>query len=280
MAGKNVKMARSLIWAGAGVVLLLAGLVHADSKLKGWVTKVDPTAQTIELGGQTVSTRDVRIMGGPLDVGAFATIDKGRIKVKPQRRPADDQVIQYPAKGQGNPGRAEFSHVRHFNALGAKQCTTCHSPEMGLTATSSRAGGATSSTLDPHAPQSIGHFCAICHDGTRRLSQAGILGGRADRLVFTSLRTADPRSCQRCHAPADHGPDFTAAHGHVAEHSGGKPCLGCHSQSWSARDQALHADFLAAERTLKANPDDPRAALAIGSENFCLNCHRVDGKWR
>lgn len=143
-----MRMVRSLIWAGAGVVVLLAGLVHADSKLKGWVTKVDPAAQTIELGGQTVSTRDVRVTGGPLDVGAFVSIDKGRIKVKPQRRPADDQVIQYPAKGQGNPGRVEFSHVRHFNALGAKQCTTCHSPEMGLTARSSRAGGAVSSALD------------------------------------------------------------------------------------------------------------------------------------
>jgi hypothetical protein len=275
-----MRTARSLIWAGAGVVLLLAGLGHADSKLKGWVTKVDPAAQTIEVAGQTVSTRDVRVTGGPLDVGAFATLDKGRIKVKPQRRPADDQVFQYPAKGQGNPGRAEFSHVRHFNALGAKQCATCHSPEMGLTASSSRAGGAASSALDPHAPQSIGHFCASCHDGTRRLSQAGILAGRADRVVFTSLRTADPQSCQRCHAPADHGRDFTAAHGDVAEHSGSKPCLGCHSLSWSAREQALHADFLAAEKALKANPDDPRAALVIGSENFCVNCHRADGKWR
>lgn len=275
-----MKKARSLIWAGAGLVLLLAGLVHADSKLKGWVTKVDPSAQTIEVGGQTVSTRDVPVAGGPLDVGAFVSIDKGRIKVKPQRRPADDQVIQYPAKGQGNPGRAEFSHVRHFNALGAKQCKTCHSPEMGLTASPSRAGRAAPSALDPHAPQSIGHFCANCHDGTRRLSQSGILGGRADRVVFTSLRTADPRSCQRCHAPADHGRDFTAAHGDVAEHSGGKPCLGCHSQPWSARDQALHADFLAAEKTLKTNPDDPKAALVIGSENFCVSCHRADGKWR
>lgn len=275
-----MRMTCSLIWAGAGAALLLAGLVHADSKLKGWVTKVNPGAQTIEVDRQTVSTRDVRVTGGPLDVGVFVSIDKGRIKVKPQRRPADDHVIQYPAKGPGNPGRAEFSHVRHFSALGAKQCTTCHSPEMGLTANASRAGGTAPSAVDPHAPQSIGRFCANCHDGTRRLSQAGILGGRADRVMFTTLRTPDPRSCQRCHAPADHGRDFTAAHGDVAEHSSGKPCLGCHLQSWSARDQALHADFLAAEKTLRTNPDDPRAALVVGSENFCVTCHRTDAEWR
>ena len=275
-----MNIARALVRGGGVALVLVAGLVDADSKLKGWVTRIDPAAQTIEVGGQTLTTRGIPVTGGPLEPGVFVSIDKGRVKVKPQRRPADDQVIQYQVKGQGHPGRAEFSHVRHFNALGVKQCKTCHSPEMGLTASPGRAAGTAASPLDPHAPQSIGRFCANCHDGTMRLSRVGNLAGRPDRVVFTGLKTADPRSCQRCHAPADHGRDFTAAHGDVAEHAGARPCLGCHGQSWSARDQALQADFLAAEKTLKANPDDPRAALAVGPDNFCLYCHRTDAKWR
>ena len=271
---------RSLIWAGAATLVLLAGLVHADSKLKGWVTKVNPAAQEIEVDGQAVSIKDTPVTGGPIEPGVFVSIGKGRIKVKPQRRPAGDQVIRYEVKGQANPGRVEFSHLRHFNALGAKECKACHSPEMGLTASPGRPEASAASALNPHGPQSIGRFCVNCHDGTTRPAQVGALGGRPSRVVFTSLKTADPRTCQRCHAPADHGRDFTAAHGEVAEHSGGKPCLGCHVQSWSASDQRLHAGFLAAEKTLKANPDDPKAALLVGSENFCVHCHRTDGKWR
>lgn len=275
-----MKIARAFVRGGAAALALGAGLVHADSKLKGWVTGIDTAGQTIEVSGRTVATRGLAVVGGPLEPGVFVSLDKGRIKVKPQRRPADDQVIRYEVKAEGNPGRAEFSHVRHFNALGVKQCQTCHSPEMGLTASPGQASGTASSALDPHAPQSIGRFCANCHDGTTRLSRVGNLGGRADRVVFSGLKTADRRSCQRCHAPADHGRDFTAAHGDVAEHSGARSCLGCHAQSWSARDQALQRDFLAAERTLKANPDDPKAALAVGPDNFCVYCHRTDREWR
>jgi len=275
-----MNIARAFVRGGGVALVLVAGLVHADSKLKGWVTRIDPAAQTIEVGGQTLTTRGVPVTGGPLEPGAFVSIDKGRVKVKPQRRPADDQVIHYQVKGQGNPGRVEFSHLRHFNALGAKQCKTCHSPEMGLTTGSGRPGGPAVPARDPHGPQSIGRFCSNCHDGTTRLSRVGALGGRADQAIFPGLKTADPRSCQRCHAPADHGRDFTAAHGDVAEHSGGRPCLGCHVQSWGARDQALQSDFLAAEKTLRANPDDPKAALAVGPDNFCVSCHRTDAKWR
>ena len=275
-----MRVRRSLICAGAATVVLLAGLVHADSKLKGWVTKVNPAAQTIEIDGQALSIKDTPVAGGPIEPGVFVSIGKGRIKVKPQRRPAGDQLIRYEVKGQGNPGRVEFSHLRHFDAVGAKECKACHSPEMGLTATPGRPGANAASALDPHGPQSTGRFCVNCHDGTTRSSQVGTPGARVARVVFTGLKTADSRTCQRCHAPADHGRDFTAAHGDVAEHSGGKPCLGCHVQSWGVRDQGLHASFLAAEKTLKANPDDPKAALVVGSENFCVYCHRTDGKWR
>lgn len=260
--------------------ILLGGSAFAASKLKGWVRQVDPAAGTIQANGQTIPARDIRVTGGPLEPGAFVSVENGRIKVKAQRPPADDQIIRFPAKGSENPGRSEFSHLRHFNALGEKQCKTCHSPEMGLLTSPSYASHASDPALEPHGPKSLGRYCGTCHNGTTRLGQVGALAGRPDAPIFTAARTGDPRSCERCHAPADHGNDFTARHGDIAEHRGARACLACHAQAWGPADRRLHTDLLAAERILKANPDDPKAALAVGPNNFCVYCHRRDTEWR
>jgi hypothetical protein len=229
----------------AVIVALLpfAGAVAAGSKIGGWVTAVDATSGTIDVGGERLSTRSMQVSGGPLEPGAYVEIKRGRVKVKPQRRPANDEVIRYSASGPTNPGRVEFSHLRHFNALGEKRCPACHSPEMALRA-------------------------------------AGQRGGRPELTVFTTDTTSDPRSSRRCHAPDDHRRDFTPAHGDVAEHGRQRECAACHRQDWTPDDRRQHAALLAAERALAVNPDDPEAALVVGPNNFCVSCHRTDDEWR
>jgi Cytochrome c7 and related cytochrome c len=267
---------RGLVAGGA----LLCGHAAADSELKGWVTRVDPAGQIVDVGGQTLRTAGMRVTGGTLEPGVFVEVERGRIKVKPQRPPADDQIIRFSVKGPENPGRSEFSHLRHFNALGDKQCKTCHSPEMGLLTSPSYASRAADPAWEPHGPKSLGRYCATCHNGTTRLSQVGTPGGRPNAPIFTAAKTGDPKSCQRCHAPADHGADFTPAHGDIVEKTGERACLACHSQDWGARDRRLHSELLAAEKVLGVNPDDPKAALAVGPNNFCVYCHRTDSEWR
>lgn len=61
---------------------------------------------------------------------------------------------------------------------------------------------------------------------------------------------------------------------------GEKQCKTCHAQAWGPADRQQHAGLLAAEQSLKANPDDPKAALAVGPNNFCVYCHRRDTKWQ
>ena len=271
---------RGALMIGPALVVLVMSGAYADSKFKGWVTRVNPADQTIEVDGRTIPTRDVPVTGGPLEPGVFVSAGKGRIKVKPQRRPAEDQVLHYPAARAETPGRVEFSHIRHFGALGEKRCATCHSPEMGLATNPTYASRAADPALEPHNPKSVGRYCTNCHNGATSISQVGSTRRQAGPGIFTSLKTRDRKSCQRCHAPADHGRDFTPVHGETAEHSGSRPCLTCHAQDWSVGDRQLHAGLLAAEQTLKANPNDSPAALAVGPNNFCVYCHRQDTKWQ
>lgn len=262
------------------VLVLLGGSAWAGARLRGWVTRIDERAHTIDVDGRPISLGDLAVRGGPLEVGAFVKVEKGTLKVKPQRPPADDQVVRFAAKDPANPGRVEFSHLRHFNALGEKQCKTCHSPEMKLVTDSPREPTPATGAADPHGPASVGRFCASCHNGTAPPGK-GIAGqGRNAAPIFTTARTANPAGCQRCHAPADHGRDFTPIHGDLAEHGRATACASCHRLDWTPADRDRQMALLAAERALKANPDDSQAAVAVGPNNFCVHCHRADAKWR
>jgi hypothetical protein len=258
---------------------LCGSLGYAAAKLEGWVTSVDPATQTIQIDGQTVSTRGLRIIGGVLEPGAYVSIEERKIDVELQRRPEHEQLIRYIITQPGNPGRVEFSHHRHFNALGEKQCQTCHTPEMGLMTSPTYASPAPDPSYDVHTPASRGRYCATCHNGVTRLSQVGVLRERQDTPLFTAFKSNAAESCRRCHAPADHGSDFTAEHGDVVEKIGRKPCLPCHAQDWGRRDRQALAEFLTAEAALKANPADVSAARVVGPNNFCVYCHRTDTDW-
>jgi hypothetical protein len=151
---------------------------------------------------------------------------------------------------------------------------------MKLVTDTPRAPTAVTAALDPHGPASVGRFCASCHNGGLSPAHMSPRAGGKDAAIFTTATTSNPASCQRCHAPADHGRDFTPMHGDLAEHGRGTACASCHRQDWTAADRQRQAELLAAERALKAHPDDSRAALAVGPNNFCVHCHRADAKWR
>jgi hypothetical protein len=122
-------MKRLLLWGLAAATVLLGGAAQADSEVKGWVTRVDPAGQTVEVNGQTLPLARLRVTGGALEPGVFVEIERGRIKVKPQRPPADDQIIRVLGEGARNPGRSEFSHLRHFNALGTSNARPVTPPK-------------------------------------------------------------------------------------------------------------------------------------------------------
>jgi hypothetical protein len=269
---------RSSLALVISTLVLLGGSAWAGTKLRGWVTRIDERAQTIEIDDGAISLRGLVVRGGLLETGAFVKVEKGTLKVKPQRPPADDQVVRFPVKDPRNPGRVEFSHLRHFNALGEKQCATCHSPEMKLVTDSPREPTVTAA-LDPHRPASVGRFCATCHNGATPPAELTRRQRRDGAAVFTTAGTANTGNCQRCHAPADHGRDFTPIHGKVVEHGRASACAHCHRQDWTAGDRQRQFELLAAERALKANPDDSQAALTVGPNNFCVHCHRMDMKW-
>lgn len=269
----------ALRWILLAVCISIGGLGYAASKRFGWVTDLQPEAETMQVGELVMSTQGREIVGAPLQRGAFVEVEAQRITVKPQRLPLADRVSQFSAPGPGHLGRVGFSHLRHFNALGEGQCTTCHTTEGELVwRRAEDLAGAPGS--EAHSSTSLGRFCQTCHDGVTRLSQVGVRRYRPERVVFTAMKTALATSCLRCHVPQEHGDDFTLGHGEVAKRGGKAACQTCHSQDWTPEDRQAQADFLATEPAWLAFPEATGPALVAGPNNFCVYCHRIDATWQ
>jgi hypothetical protein len=61
----------------AAALVLVAGSARAGSKLRGWVTRIDERARTIEVDGMAIPLRSLAVKGGPLEPGAFVKVEKG-----------------------------------------------------------------------------------------------------------------------------------------------------------------------------------------------------------
>ncbi|WP_243028731.1 cytochrome c3 family protein [Thermus albus] len=211
--------------------------------------------------------------------GQYVEVEGGRLKPKEAWRPPQDLEKVFQPQGAG---RVVFSHERHFALLGAKgsTCETCH---RVLDQNQTWRSRAPSPALEPHGPNSLGRFCANCHDGK---TQATAIPGAKPPIreaVFTAFGKKGDTSCGQCHAPQDHGPDFTSRHGDIAEKQGNRTCATCHrgSLGLTPREMDQARAFQVAQLALIRNPEDERAFNQVLPPNFCAYCHGLDGKaWR
>ena len=178
-------------------------------------------------------------------------------------RPKQDIEVKRPG---GTAGRIDFSHERHFAALGNKDCTACHAEKFGLGQEAKRVSLAGPREAEPHAAKSLGRFCANCHRPDNALK------------AFTAFGKPGDRSCAHCHAPASHGADFTSRHGDRAEH-GAAECAECHRGAGkiSPAEQKQAQQYQAAQLALAKNPEDKAAFQTTLPNNFCAYCH---GAWK
>ncbi len=255
------------------LLFLLLGLVAASGAGRYLWVQVDP-----ETGERRLSDGEPlpASIAGRVVPGQYVEVKRDKIKPKRQwRPPLDIEKTFYPEEAS----RVVFSHERHFAALGAKAptCETCHAT---LDEQKTWPSLAPSATLEPHGETSQGRFCATCHDGKTRISE--IEGARppVDAVVFTAFGRAGDRSCQRCHAPRDHGRDYTDRHGDAAEHGGDRACGDCHrgAAAITPPEIAQAKAFFEAQMRLLANPEDDAAFNVTLPNNFCAYCHGLDLK--
>lgn len=169
--------------------------------------------------------------GIPVIPGQYVEVEGGRLKPKRQWQPPQDLVKAFQPQ---EASRVVFSHERHFAALGTKgnTCETCHKT---LDENKTWRSLAPSPALEPHGAASLGRFCATCHDGKTRPTQ--LVGSQSPLKdpIFTAFGRKGDASCAQCHAPRDHGQDFTQGHGDKAEHGGARKCATCTGEPWESR---------------------------------------------
>ncbi|WP_038056680.1 cytochrome c3 family protein [Thermus amyloliquefaciens] len=251
--------------------LLLAGLALAGEGERYLYVRWDA-----EKGQALLSNGTPLPPGVSLLPGQYVEWEGGRLKPKGQWQPPQDLVRVYTPR---EASRVVFSHERHFAALGAKgsTCETCHT---ALDKNKTWKSLAPSPALEAHSPTSLGRFCATCHDGRTR--PASLEGGRSPLKdpIFTAFGRRGDAFCSQCHAPKDHGLDFTQGHGDKVEHGGARECAACHRGVYafpSQEAQQVRA-FQKAQLDLIRNPEDEKAFNVVLPANFCAYCHGLDGK--
>jgi hypothetical protein len=256
------------------VLFILLSLVRAEAPKAYLYVRYDA-----EAGKLVLSDGRPLPPGLPVEPGQYVELKGGFLKPKRQWQPPQDILKEYTPQGAS---RVVFSHERHFAALGVKgsACQTCHAT---LDIQKTWRSLAPEPRLEPHKATSLGRFCATCHDGKTRIRD--IPGARSplQEKVFSALgRSGDP-GCSQCHAPRDHGLDFTSRHGEVAEHGGGARCATCHRGAGgiTPKELAQALDFRQAQLALIRNPEDAKAFNVVLPNNFCAYCHALDLKaWK
>ena len=204
--------------------------------------------------------------------GQFYEWEHGRPEKEKQWRSPLDIIQTYMPK---NEGRAEFSHERHFAAVKEKNCKSCHEGDEGI-GTLTYKSQAPNQAVEPHLEKSVGRFCSECHDGQKKIEAR-------KEPVFTAFGRSGDENCMRCHAPKDHGTDYTQNHGEYVEDYGVRQCRECHrGAAGSSSSEELQAvNFRRAQLKLIENPEDESSFRATLPDNFCRYCHYGDNKaWR
>ena len=260
-------------WSTLFALAIVLGLVIAEGGRLVWV-RVNPDTRQLELSNGLPLPENLKKRVVP---GQYLALGPGWVGLTRGWRPPNDIVKTFAPK---DAGRVVFSHERHFAALGAKAaaCTTCH---QDLKTGKSWPSKAPKPTLEPHGPKSLGRFCASCHDGKKRIRAiASRIPGASpplDGTLFPAFGTRGAKSCQRCHAPKNHGKDFTPWHMESAEGGAGR-CATCHRGA----DRITQAEigkarkFFQSQLTLVQSPENAGAFNATLPNNFCAYCHGID----
>jgi len=257
-----------------GLVLLLLLAVAAASGIGRYLwVQVDPETGTWRLSSGEPLPPELRQRVVP---GQYLELENGRLEPKRMWRPPLDLTKTFAPE---DASRVVFSHERHFAALGAKgeTCETCH---RTLDEQKTWESLAENPALEPHGETSLGRFCATCHDGKTEIAAIEGANPPKNDLVFTAFGRPGDASCNRCHAPKDHGPDFTARHGDAVEYGGRWACADCHRgtlQITQAEVEQARA-FYHAQMRLIENPEDDAAFNVTLPNNFCAYCHGLDQK--
>lgn len=199
----------------------------------------------------------------------------GESRARGEWRPPQDLLVKFPPTNGLT--RVEFSHERHFGALGVKNCKVCHHDlGTGLPLRS----WAASPDLEPHGARSRGRFCATCHHANFTANQIIGVQPPGNITLFTALGHRGDPTCNRCHAPADHGADYTGSHGDRAEHGAANQCSTCHRNAGAitAADRAQKGAYRTAQLTLHKNPADTAAFQKVLPNSFCTYCHGNPGR--
>jgi Cytochrome c7 and related cytochrome c len=244
---------------------LLFGAFAAGSKSLAWVL-FDPTTNGFRLSNGDSFTNTAN-----LDPGQFVEITGSVVKSLEQWRSPNDIEKRYTTTA----GRVNFSHERHFGALGGKNCIACHADEKGLAKGEPIESKAPTVALEPHGATSTGRFCSGCHNASTKASEAAGGQPKLNVTIFTSFGQKDSASCNRCHTPASHGADFTANHPDLVSAAGIGSCTTCHRGGKDISLQALGQakTFVHAQQNLARNPQDTSAFAATLPNQFCSYCH-------
>ena len=233
-----------------------------------WV-KYDADSKSIKLSDGSTPTQN-------FTPGAFLGRGRGggALTERNEWRPPQDIEVTYTPT---NETRVMFSHERHFGAMGVKDCKTCHAEEKGLGANADFKSFAADPASEPHGAKSDGRFCAECHRDNFKTSDIPAAKASVDVTLFSALGKKGDTSCAHCHAPSDHGADFTAGHGRLAE-NGAQRCAECHrgSTSIAPAELTLATQYREAQLVLVKNEEDTDAFHKTLPNNFCAYCHLTD----
>jgi hypothetical protein len=255
------------------VIALCATAVWAQSTRPRalWV-KYDAEAKASKLSnGEPVTNA--------ITPGLFVGYDRqGLLRALRQWRPPQDIEQVYVPTGAT---RVVFSHERHFAVLGVKDCKSCHAQEKGLGTGRAFASLATDPAAEPHGEKSQGRFCANCHRSELKSSQIPGANPPLDVAMFTALGKTGDTTCGSCHAPADHGDDFTRGHGNGAGGARTR-CVACHrgATGMSQADFEQAQSYQQAQLALIKNPVDKDSFRHTLPDNFCAYCHSFDQRLR
>ena len=244
---------------------LLFGAFAAGSKSLAWVL-FDSTTNAFRLSNGAPLTNTAN-----LEPGQFVEITGSVVRGLEQWRSPNDIEKRYTAAA----GRVNFSHERHFGALGGKNCIACHADEKGLAKGEPIESKAPSIDLEPHGATSTGRFCSGCHNANTKAADAAGGQPKLNITIFTAFGKKDSASCNMCHAPASHGADFTANHPDLVSAAGVESCATCHRGGKEITLQALGQakTFVHAQQKLAHNPQDESAFAARLPNQFCSYCH-------